>query len=212
MKHRTLLLFCLVFIVSCEREPKIDPIIAGLILKAEVSFKSGFYNAALAFADSSLKIDSSFADGYFMRGQVFTKLSRIKDSNEAYRKALSINPRYKGAWYNLGTNSLREDNAKNAIVFYNKENKNHLSAQTMIQIGRAYERIGKIDSAVFSYNSAIKIDSENASAYMRLSHIYKNDGDISKAIEFSLKGTAKEPTNLDYKYFMGSLYLSNGEL
>ena len=43
MKHRTLLLFCLVFIVSCEREPKIDPIIAGLILKAEVSFKSGFY-------------------------------------------------------------------------------------------------------------------------------------------------------------------------
>ena len=56
MKHRTLLLFCLVFIVSCEREPKIDPIIAGLILKAEVSFKSGFYNAALAFADSSLKI------------------------------------------------------------------------------------------------------------------------------------------------------------
>ena len=212
MKHRTLLLFCLILVISCQREPKIDPIIAGLILKAEVSFKSGFYNAALAFADSSLKIDSSFADGYFMRGQVFTKLSRIKDSNEAYRKALSINPRYKGAWYNLGTNSLREDNAKNAIVFYNKENKNHLSAQTMIQIGRAYERIGKIDSAVFSYNSAIKIDSENASAYMRLSHIYKNDGDISKAIEFSLKGTAKEPTNLDYKYFMGSLYLSNREL
>tara|TARA_B100000470_G_C19781094_1_gene387693 strand:- start:202 stop:1383 length:1182 start_codon:yes stop_codon:yes gene_type:complete len=213
MKHRKLLtfLFCLI-IMSCQRESKIDPIIAGLIFKAETSFKSGFYNAALAFADSALKIDSTFADGYFMRGRVFTKLSRLNESNKAYRKVLSINSHYKGAWFNLGTNSLREDNAKNAIVFYNKENENHPSAQSMIQIGRAYERIGKIDSAVFAYNSAIKIDNENASAHMRLSHIHKDNGDISKAIAFSLKGTAIEPNNLDYKYFMGSLFLSNGDL
>ena len=214
MKHRLLLifLFSLIFFISCQRKSKIDPILAGLIFKAETSFKSGFYNAALAFADSALIIDSTFADGFFIRGRVFTKLSRLNEANESYRKALSINPRYKGAWFNLGTNSLRQDNAKTAIIYYNKENENHSSAQSMIQIGRAYERIGKVDSAVFAYNSAIKIDKGNASPYMRLSHIYKDNGDISRAIELSLKGTTIEPNNIDYKYFMGSLFLSNGDL
>jgi len=214
MNYRSLVisLFFSIFISSCQRGPSADPVVAGLIIKAETSFKSGFFNAAIAFADSALKIDTSFADAYFMRGRVFTKLSRLNEANDAYRKVLSINPRYEGAYFNLGTNSLRQDKLITAIKFYNNENEHHSSAQTMIQIGRAYEKLGKIDSAVFAYNSAIKIDSKSASAYMRLSQIHKDNGDISKAIKSSSKGLTIEPNNLDYKYFMGSLLLSNGDV
>ena len=203
---------CLSFFFSaCQKNPGIDPAVAGLIFQAETAFRNGYYNAALAITDSSLVNSPHSADIHFLRGRVFTKLARLNEAEVAYRTVLSLNPNYQGAWFNMGTNSIRQDDLPAAIAHYKSEMLLYPSARTMVQIGRAYADLGKIDSATFAYEDAIKTDSNNAAAYMRLGHLYKDRGDITKAIEYATIGLDLDPENLDYKYIIGSLLLLNEE-
>ena len=211
-KKIVLITVCLSFFFSaCQKNPGIDPAVAGLIFQAETAFRNGYYNAALAITDSSLVNSPHSADIHFLRGRVFTKLARLNEAEVAYRTVLSLNPNYQGAWFNMGTNSIRQDDLPAAIAHYKSEMLLYPSARTMVQIGRAYADLGKIDSAAFAYEDAIKTDSKNAAAYMRLGHLYKDRGDITKAIEYATIGLDLDPENLDYKYIIGSLLLLNEE-
>ena len=211
-KKIVLITVCLSFFFSaCQKNPGIDPAVAGLIFQAETAFRNGYYNAALAITDSSLVNSPHSADIHFLRGRVFTKLARLNEAEVAYRTVLSLNPNYQGAWFNMGTNSIRQDDLPAAIAHYKSEMLLYPSARTMVQIGRAYADLGKIDSATFAYEDAIKTDSKNAAAYMRLGHLYKDRGDITKAIEYATIGLDLDPENLDYKYIIGSLLLLNEE-
>ena len=211
-KKIVLITVCLSFFFSaCQKNPGIDPAVAGLIFQAETAFRNGYYNAALAITDSSLVNSPHSADIHFLRGRVFTKLARLNEAEVAYRTVLSLNPNYQGTWFNMGTNSIRQDDLPAAIAHYKSEMLLYPSARTMVQIGRAYADLGKIDSATFAYEDAIKTDSNNAAAYMRLGHLYKDRGDITKAIEYATIGLDLDPENLDYKYIIGSLLLLNEE-
>ena len=211
-KKIVLITVCLSFFFSaCQKNPGIDPAVAGLIFQAETAFRNGYYNAALAITDSALVNSPHAADIHFLRGRVFTKLARLNEAEVAYRTVLSLNPNYQGAWFNMGTNSIRQDDLPAAIAHYKSEMLLYPSARTMVQIGRAYADLGKIDSATFAYEDAIKTDSNNAAAYMRLGHLYKDRGDITKAIEYATIGLDLDPENLDYKYIIGSLLLLNEE-
>jgi tetratricopeptide (TPR) repeat protein len=185
--------------------------VALLILQAESAYRIGYYNAALTLSDSAITISPNVADIYFLRGRVFTKLARLEKAETSYLRVLQLEPNYQGAWFNIGTNSLRQDKLPAAISYYKKEQQTHPSATTMVQIGKVYADMGKVDSATYAYEKAIEIDTKNASAYMRLGHLYKDSGDITKAIKYTTSGVNLDPENLDYKYFMGSLLLLNGE-
>ena len=211
-KKIVLITVCLSFFFSaCQKNPGIDPAVAGLIFQAETAFRNGYYNAALAITDSALVNSPHAADIHFLRGRVFTKLARLNEAEVAYRTVLSLNPNYQGAWFNMGTNSIRQDDLPAAIAHYKSEMLLYPSARTMVQIGRAYADLGKIDSATFAYEDAIKTDRKNAAAYMRLGHLYKARGDITKAIEYATIGLDLDPESLDYKYIIGSLLLLNEE-
>ena len=203
---------CLSFIISsCQKKLGIDPDVATLIFQAESAYRSGYYNAALTLSDSAITINPNAADVYFLRGRVFTKLARLEKAETSYFRVLQLDPNYQGAWFNIGTNSLRQDKLPAAIRYYKKEQQIHPSAKTMVQMGKVYADMGKVDSAAYAYEKAIEIDTKNASAYMRLGHLHKDSGDITKAIKYTTSGVSLDPENLDYKYFMGSLLLLNGE-
>ncbi len=203
---------CLSFIFSsCQKKLEIDPGVAALIFQAESAYRTGYYNAALTLSDSAITISPNVADIYFLRGRVFTKLARLVKAETSYLRVLQLEPNYQGAWFNIGTNSLRQDKLLAAISYYKKEQQTYPSATTMVQIGKIYADMGKVDSATYAYEKAIEIDTKNASAYMRLGHLYKDSGDITKAIKYTTSGVNLDPENLDYKYFMGSLLLLNGE-
>ena len=206
-----IIVFVSCFFNTCHKKSQIDPAVAGLIFQAETAFRNGYYNAALTITDSAIVMSPNVADIYFLRGRVFTKLARLSEAEDAYRNVLSLDPKYQGAWFNMGTNSIRQDDLPAAIAHYNSEQRLYPSSKTMVQIGRAYADLGKIDSAAFSYGQAVKINGENAAAYMRLGHLHKDSGDIKRAIQYAASGLDLDPENLDYKYFIGSLFLLNGE-
>ena len=204
-------LITIIIFTSCQSNNISDPEIARLIFQAESAFRGGYYNAALSIADSAISLNPKLADIHFLKGRVLTKLSRFAEAEDAYSQVISIDNKYQGAWFNIGTNNLRQNKVPQAIYNYFNEMNEHPSAQTMVQIGKAYSDLGKADSAHLSYEKAIQINSGFAPAYMRLSHLKKDAGEINGAINHAKKGIELEPENIDYKYFMGSLLLLNGQ-
>ena len=142
----TSLLTIMIF-ASCESNNMSDPEIARLIFQAESAFRSGYYNAALSIADSVISRKPDTPDIHFLRGRVLTKLSRLVDAEKAYHVVLSLDNKYQGAWFNVGTNYLRQNKIPQAIYSYFNEMEKHPSAQSMVQIGKGYSDLGKPDSA-----------------------------------------------------------------
>ena len=201
----------IIIFASCKSNNVSDSEIARLIFQAEIAFRGGYYNAALSIADSVISRSPDAPDIHFLKGRVLTKLSRFVEAENAYREVISLDDKYQGAWFNMGTNYLRQNKTPQAIYSYNNEMETHPTAQTMVQIGKAYSELGKPDSAFISFEKAIHLNRVFAPAYMRLSHLKKDAGDINEAITYAKKGMEIDPDNIDYKYFMGSLLLLNGE-
>tara|TARA_B100000959_G_scaffold176256_1_gene184542 strand:- start:429 stop:1616 length:1188 start_codon:yes stop_codon:yes gene_type:complete len=201
----------IIIFASCKSNNVSDSEIARLIFQAESAFRGGYYNAALSIADSVISRSPDAPDIHFLKGRVLTKLSRFVEAENAYREVISLDDKYQGAWFNMGTNYLRQNKTPQAIYSYNNEMETHPTAQTMVQIGKAYSELGKPDSAFISFEKAIHLNRVFAPAYMRLSHLKKDAGDINEAITYAKKGMEIDPDNIDYKYFMGSLLLLNGE-
>ena len=62
-------------------------------------------------------------------------------------------------------------------------------------------------SAIDSFQRAIKTDPENALAYSRLGDVENENGQIEKAVGFSARACALEPENYGYHASAGTAYL-----
>ncbi|MGH7491878.1 MAG: tetratricopeptide repeat protein [bacterium] len=196
---------------TAQQRRTTDPQAAKFVVQAQDAFSKKAYNQALAWADSAERQAPDLADVWFLRGMIFTELRRYKEAEEAYGKVLSLDPRYQGAWLNLGSTALRQGNARKALDLYQKELKTYPTSAVLHQIGRVYANLGKADSARLAYEQAIAIDSSFATAYLRLAELYKEGGDLDQALRYARRGLALQPDNLNYRYFLGSLLLLSGQ-
>ena len=190
---------------SCQKKLEIDPDVATLIFQAESAYRNGYYNAALTLSDSAITISPDVADIYFLRGRVFTKLARLDKAETSYLRVLQLDSNYQGAWFNIGTNSLRQDKLPAAISYYKKEQQIHPSAKTMVQIGKVYADMGNVDSAAYAYEKAIEIKKDHVSAYHNLALAFKALGKFNEAIKSHEMAIKYEPENLTHYFYLSNL-------
>jgi tetratricopeptide (TPR) repeat protein len=197
---------------TAQQRQSTDPNVAKFLVRAQDAFSQRAYNEALALADSAEGLAPHLADAPFLRGLIFTELRRYKEAEEAYNKVLSLDPYYQGVWLNLGSTALRRGDARKALSLYQKELKTYPTSAALHQIGRVYASLGKADSARHAYEQAIVLDSTFATAYLRLAELYKEGGELDRALRYARQGLALQPDNLNYRYFIGSLLLLNGQV
>jgi tetratricopeptide (TPR) repeat protein len=78
-------------------------------------------------------------------------------------------------------------------------------------VGWCYEKLDVSDSARIAYEKAISMDEKYAVAYLRLGYVYKNSGDLAKALQYAQTGFELEPDNLDYQYSVASILMLKGD-
>ena len=197
--------------ITEKKRLSIDPKAARFLIQAQDAFRRKAYNPALIMADSAEQYAPELADIQFLRGLVFTELRRYDKAAVAYHKVLSLDPDYQGVWLNLGSTAFRQGDVRKALDLYLKEHEAYPSAAALHQMGRVYAKLGKPDSARLAYEQAIATDSTFTTAYLRLGELYKEEGELEKALEYSRLGLRLQPDNLNYGYFVGSLLLLTGE-
>ncbi|UCH62006.1 MAG: tetratricopeptide repeat protein [Fidelibacterota bacterium] len=187
----------------------IDSLAIRYLIRAEMAYHQGVHYVALMLTDSIDMIEPDLPDAYFLRGLAYSALRRYRMAEISYQRVLSIEPNYEGAWYNLGGLALRTNNPSKALSCFKKELERHKSPQSYLQMGWIYMELEEADSAQWAFKKAIKADKNLTSAYMRLSELYKKEGNQAKALKFARKGLNIEPNNLNYQYYLASIYLED---
>ncbi len=213
-------LFALSLILGCSKEQSqteeqrraANPLAPKFLIQAQDALSYRAFAAALALTDSAEHYAPQLADVFFLRGVIHTEMRRYDLAEAAYQKVLALDPFYKGAWLNLGSVALRAGESRKALSCYEKEMANYPSAAALHQIGRVYAKLGKPDSARVVYEQALKTDSTFTTAYLRLAELYKEEGELDRALKFARRGLQLEPENLNYQYFIGALLFSRGDL
>ena len=215
--RRLIVLICAIGI-SCQPQSDLTiaerqrlalpPDAARWLIEAERAFDRGVYELALVYTDSVETVAPDLADVHFLRGHIYTNLNRLDIAHAAHEKVIEVDAAYPGARFNLGVNSFRQGKLRDAIKYYLEE-ADAVAPTTQLyhELGRAYAKLGVIDSARTAYEQAISLDSTNTMAYMWLGQLLEEGGYVEEALENSLKGLALRPTDLDYQYIVGTQYL-----
>jgi tetratricopeptide (TPR) repeat protein len=110
-------------------------------------------------------------------------LKRPKDAEQAFQKALELDPKSWAGWFNLGATQLSElANPTGAVVAFKRAlllNKRHLPTQYML--GDALLAAGELKSAKAAYLSCLRINPRYYLALIALGDIYSEEGNIQAA-------------------------------
>ncbi len=182
----------------------VDDTTVSMLVQSQRALKQGALRKSLALADSVVHRAPRLADGHFQRGRVLSELKRFDEAETEYRKVLSLDPQYQGAWFNLGNNAYRRQNFEKALRYFQNEQEQFASASTLVEIGKAYGAIGKPDSAQWAYERALSLDSTAAAAHARLGRLYEEEGKPEAALRHSRRALELAPDNVNYQYVVGS--------
>lgn len=218
---------CLVmsfFVLTCgTKEPQyraqLNTQARNLLQESREAFRQKQYSRALQMADSAWEIEPESPEVHFVRGLIFDRRNQLEQSREAYQAVIARDPGYPGVWFNLGNVWYRqrqyEDAARDyqrALRYYKEGEVPFTKSDIFLNLGLAYNHLGKSDSALVAFQAVVRLDSTDASAYMLIARKYEEDGEPEKALQYGLHALRLDPENLNYHYTVGSLFYQTGDL
>ena len=153
----------------------------------------------------------STAQEWYDKGVKLKSEKRPIDAIAAFKEAVKLKSDYKEAWYEMGwcQNDIKDYNGaltslSNARALWTGIPKLHF------EMGYAFEKTSKHDSAIYHYNQVLQLKSDYASAYKQLAYVYYNRNDNENALTNFLKyeQTYKNPIN-DYLYWYRKGFIQN---
>lgn len=193
--------------ITEQQRREYGPQVAKYMLEAQRAYELGTFTTALALTDSVEAIAPDLTDMHYLRGTIYSQLNQMDVAEAAFETVLGIDPDYPRARYNSALLSARMGKLRDAIELLKQENELHSDSNILLELGRAYARLGEPDSARIAYEASLALDDSNSTAYMWLGQLYEELGDLESALEVSNKGLALRPNNTDYQYIVGSLLL-----
>lgn len=190
----------------------LDLNVQRFMLQADAAWREGNYLHALALTDSVERYAPDLADTYFLRGRIYTDLNQLEVANAAYATALAADEAYRGAHMNIGINHFRRGRLRDAIGAFRREEAVEPNTHLYLEMGRTYAKLGMADSAQWSYEQSIRIDSANTTAHMWLGQLHEEMGDFETAISLSKRAAEIRPESVDYRYVVGTQLFRTGEV
>ncbi|MBF0159882.1 MAG: tetratricopeptide repeat protein [Magnetococcales bacterium] len=114
----------------------------------------------------ALTLDANRPDGWTLAGMILRRLNRIPEANEAYRKAIALQPDFADP-YNNFANLLREQGQfEEAVLYYRQAALLKPDfADAFNNLGGALQDVCRVDEAIVSFNRALDLRPDNADAH-----------------------------------------------
>jgi tetratricopeptide (TPR) repeat protein len=159
---------------------------------------------AITEIKSAIALDSTYDLAYYTLGGMYFASKDYKNALPNYLKAQELTKiealknnskeSLKAVYFQLGTASYSEKKWDAAIENFNKSNEQVEYDQAYLWLGKTYTEKKKYDLALQSFDKALSVKktvTEGAIGYYK-GAMYKQKGDLDKAIEFFKQGLTDE--------------------
>jgi tetratricopeptide (TPR) repeat protein len=131
---------------------------------------------------------------------------KYAEALSSFKKAVSLNPKYKEALYWAGWCCNELSNYTDAVKYLQQAKALWPNeAKVYFELGYASEKLEKTEEAKINYKKCIELYSDYALAYEALGNLYYDEKDYSKALEYYTSYTEKEDgiSSSDFYYRKG---------
>ena len=142
---------------------------------------------------------------WYNLGNVYAKLERYPESDDALDLALAIDERFSSAWFSKARNLLLASRYEEAIVCY-EETLSFDGPQpiTYSFIGECYEKMERFEQALISYDQAIALEPEWVDAWIGRGVVMDMQDRVKEAVVALRQAVIISPENPDALYYYAS--------
>ncbi|MBP9160509.1 MAG: tetratricopeptide repeat protein, partial [Flavobacteriales bacterium] len=142
---------------------------------------------------------------WYNLGNVYAKLERYPESEDALDLALAIDERFSSAWFSKARNLLLASRYEEAIVCY-EETLAFDGPQpiTYSFIGECYEKMERFEQALISYGQAIALEPEWVDAWIGRGVVMDMQDRVKEAVVALRQAVIISPENPDALYYYAS--------
>lgn len=140
-------------------------------------------------------------------GAAHAGLGQHTDAITSYKKAITIEPNYVDAYYNLGFALREKGNLEEAVKNFNKVislNPNYVDAYNNMAV--TLEKQGKLEEALKAYKKAIAIKPDYADAHYNMATTLEKQGKLEEAVISYNKAISIKPDYAD-AYFLSLIHI-----
>lgn len=187
----------------------------NLVTRGQMAMTDGNFVQALRAVDEGIRRAPHFTRGYFVRGQILTRMNRLEEAREAFEHVLNTDPSFSQIHFYLGNNAVQRRQFSEALSHFDAEIAN-LSPETQIrhklavwmQKGNVHRELGEAADARTAYEQTLVLNDSLDLAYDAIGQVYREEGELELALAAKLRAYELNPENGNYAYNVGAvLYL-----
>lgn len=147
-------------------------------------FEQGQTTIALDELKQSILSDSTYSEGYNLRGLIYMRLNDFQIADESFRRALSLNPRDSNVIHNLGWSLCQQGKYKESLESFSNALLNPQygeRAKTLMAQGLCQIKAGLFVDAEVSLFKSYEFDAGNPITSYNLANILFQRGDFIRA-------------------------------
>ena len=136
-------------------------------------FQKGMMDTALAYYQSATRRDPKNAAAWNYVGITLSRMERLPEAENAYKKAVTVDAFFAKTHSNLGNLYLKEKLYDKAIAAFQRANSiDSTDTVNWMNMGIAYKQKGDLNGAIVSYRKAAECAPDDAEPWSRLGYIY----------------------------------------
>ncbi|MGA1821573.1 MAG: tetratricopeptide repeat protein [Thermoplasmatota archaeon] len=181
-----------------------------LVEKGKILFnEKKDFKGTLECCEKVLEMDSESLDAWSMKGMCLHEMGELEEALYAYDKATEIDPQYYPVWIKKGvimgkTKGREEDGLKCLEYALSQDSYNEEAWFNKAQI--LEQRLGRMDEALLSYKSLLRINPKHVKGNFRMGLIYyKKHSDTKKAEKYFNRIIDVEPDHVHAWMFKGEI-------
>ena len=198
---------------SNSKEPKIQEPSQGQLQQLINLCARGTFKQALEQVNTLVKQFPKSANLFNIQGVIHKGLRQLDLSVLAYQKALTIEPNYAEAFFNLGISLQEQGKLEKAIDSFKRALAiQPNNAEACNNMGVTLQANGKLEEAIDAYKNALTIKANYSDAYYNMGNALKKQGKFEEAIEAYKKVFAVKPDSAEAYNNMGNILKTQGRL
>ncbi len=187
--------------------------VSALILLAEHLESKGELKRAITAYEAAVRVDPSREGVHRKLATLYEKRGQNRKAKLAFRKELAVNTDDVSSNLALAKTAMAAKDWKEAILRYRAVlKKDAQSAEAFLNLGLAYNKLGRFFEGVSVSEQAVALNPSNASAHNTLALSYQAVGKIERALSSFEKAIELAPENDQYRVNLKTLETRAAEL